>query len=118
MVFDTVFRECFLTLLGSYYVLALVCEMTKGCWINLLCYSDKLKKKLDGAPRIPRRLVNLLRSVLNVNLHIADCGANEGNLFFSIYCIRLGRCEDEYLKQASELKFSIIDYQKGLNSVI
>ena len=40
MVFDTVFRECFLTLLGSYYVLALMCEMTKGCWINLLCYSD------------------------------------------------------------------------------
>ena len=117
MIFDIVFRACFLTLLGSYYVLAPVCEMTKRCWINLLCYSDKLKK-LDGAPRIPRRFVNLLRSVLNVNLLIADCGANEGNLFFSIYCIRLGTCEDEYLKQASELKFSIIDYQKGLNSVI
>ena len=32
--------------------------------------------------------------------YITDCGANEGNLFFSIYCIRLGTCEDEYLKQA------------------
>ena len=53
MVFDTVFRECFLTLLGSYYVLALVCEMTKGCWINLLCYSDKLKKTRWRAKNSP-----------------------------------------------------------------
>ena len=53
MVFDTVFRECFLTLLGSYYVLALVCEMTKGCWINLLGYSDKLKKNLMARQEFP-----------------------------------------------------------------